>query len=153
MCSSSSKWVLPRLRRVAALELGIYGISVNLLLLSAGVHPAVVAAQHGDSVETTMVVYSHVLQGLQEDAAVRIERYFPRQLMPGDHTTVIDMEKPFELAIKLRTDDNEAPCAICGEPIASPAGSGLFLADSWAVVCQERGRKYAPELANLIQED
>lgn len=54
------------------------------LLLKAGKHPSVVAAQLGhSSVRTTLDVYSHVLPGLQEAAARSLDQFMPRQLSEG----------------------------------------------------------------------
>jgi integrase len=60
--------------------------SYATLLLKAGQHPSVVAAQLGhSSVRTTLDVYSHVLPGLQEAAARSLETFLPRQLSEGNH--------------------------------------------------------------------
>ena len=42
-------------------------------------------------------------------------------------------------------------CAICGKPVASPAGTQLVLADSQEPVCQDCGRRHAPPLAALVR--
>ena len=55
-----------------------------------------------------------------------------------------------ELAIKLNEESVAYECAVCGDARVSAEGPELFLADSWDLVCDECGRKYAPLLMALI---
>ena len=55
-----------------------------------------------------------------------------------------------DLAIKLNEDSATYECAVCGDTRASVEGPELFLADSWDLVCDECGRKYAPQLMALM---
>ena len=55
-----------------------------------------------------------------------------------------------QLAIKLNEESSEYECAICGDKRLSAKGPELFLADTWDLVCDECGRRYAPLLTALI---
>lgn len=55
-----------------------------------------------------------------------------------------------ELAIKLNQESASYECALCGDARTSAQGPELFLADTWDLVCDECGRKYAPPLMALI---
>ena len=55
-----------------------------------------------------------------------------------------------DLAIKLNEDASTYECAVCGDTRASVDGPELFIADSWDLVCDECGRKYAPQLMALM---
>jgi hypothetical protein len=56
----------------------------------------------------------------------------------------------FELAIKLNEESSAFECAVCGDARTSAQGPELFLADTWDLVCDECGRKYAPLLMAMI---
>ena len=55
-----------------------------------------------------------------------------------------------QLAIKLNEESSEFECAVCGDERISAKGPEIFLADSWDLVCDECGRKYAPLLMALM---
>src|ERR1700687_3273109 len=55
-----------------------------------------------------------------------------------------------DLAIKLNEESSAYECAVCGDARTSAQGPELFLADTWDLVCDECGRKYAPLLMALI---
>ena len=55
-----------------------------------------------------------------------------------------------QLAIKLNDESYEYECALCGDERTSANGPELFLAESWDLVCDECGRKYAPQLMALL---
>jgi len=55
-----------------------------------------------------------------------------------------------DLAIKLNPESSAYECAVCEDARTSAQGPELFLADSWDLVCDECGRKYAPLLMALI---
>ena len=55
-----------------------------------------------------------------------------------------------QLAIKLNDESSGYECAVCGDERTSAEGPELFLADTWDLVCDECGRKYAPLLMALI---
>lgn len=55
-----------------------------------------------------------------------------------------------QLAIKLNDEAYQYECALCGDERTCIVGPELFLADSWDVVCDECGRKYAPQLMALL---
>ena len=55
-----------------------------------------------------------------------------------------------ELAIKLNAESSTYECAICGDDRRSAVGPELFLSDTWDLVCDECGRKYAPALMALL---
>ncbi len=54
------------------------------------------------------------------------------------------------LAIKMNEESSSYVCALCGDSRVSSVGPELFLADSWDLICDECGRKYAPTLMALI---
>jgi hypothetical protein len=68
---------------------------------------------------------------------------------PSDEEAVEESEQ-VHLAIKLNDESAEYECAICGDGRISAQGPELFLADTWDLVCDECGRKYAPPLMALI---
>ena len=68
---------------------------------------------------------------------------------PGDEEEAEEPEQ-VELAIKLNEESSEYECAVCGDERISAEGPELFLADTWDLVCDECGRKYAPLLMALI---
>ena len=68
---------------------------------------------------------------------------------PDDEESVEDSGQ-VQLAIKLNDVSSEYECAVCGDERISAEGPELFLADTWDLVCDECGRKYAPLLAALI---
>lgn len=68
---------------------------------------------------------------------------------PGVDETVGESDQ-VELAIKLNEESSAYECALCGDARTSAQGPELFLADTWDLVCDECGRKYAPLLMALI---
>jgi len=54
------------------------------------------------------------------------------------------------LAIKLNGESSAYECALCADERTSAEGLELFLADTWDLVCDECGRKYAPLLMALM---
>ena len=68
---------------------------------------------------------------------------------PEDDETVAESDQ-VELAIKLNEESSAYECAVCGDARTSAQGAELFLADTWDLVCDECGRKYAPLLMALI---
>lgn len=55
------------------------------------------------------------------------------------------------LAIKRNNTAANDPCPICGGRTDPDIGPELFMADSWAAVCWDCGRKHAPELVALLE--
>lgn len=53
-------------------------------------------------------------------------------------------------AIKWNNAQAAGPCAVCGGVANPPVGPELFMADSWAPVCWDCGRKHAPEFADML---
>ena len=68
---------------------------------------------------------------------------------PEDDVAMEESEQP-ELAIKLNQESSAYECALCGDARTSAEGPELFLADTWDLVCDECGRKYAPLLMALV---
>ena len=68
---------------------------------------------------------------------------------PEDELAAGESEQ-VELAIKLNPESSAYECALCEDARTSAQGPELFLADSWDLVCDECGRKYAPLLMALI---
>jgi hypothetical protein len=56
-----------------------------------------------------------------------------------------------KLAIKPNNTATNDPCAICGKRTDPDIGPELFMADSWALVCWDCGRKLAPELVAMLE--
>jgi hypothetical protein len=54
-------------------------------------------------------------------------------------------------AITFNPQDAQDACALCGKLTALAAGPRLVRADSWASVCRECGKQYAPPLAALLE--
>jgi hypothetical protein len=54
-----------------------------------------------------------------------------------------------KLALKYNGCTTHDPYAICGEQTDSVVGPELFLEDSWRLVCDICGERYAPELLRL----
>jgi hypothetical protein len=54
------------------------------------------------------------------------------------------------LLLQCKADATNDPCVLCGQPALVSAGTRLVLAETAAPVCQECGRKHAPELAALV---
>lgn len=69
---------------------------------------------------------------------------------PQDEVEELEETDEVHLAIKLNDESYQYECALCGDERVSAKGPELFLADSWDVVCDECGRKYAPLLAAMI---
>lgn len=69
---------------------------------------------------------------------------------PLSDEEAMDESEEIELAIKINDESADYECALCGDARVSAKGPELFLADSWDLVCDECGRKYAPLLAALI---
>ena len=55
------------------------------------------------------------------------------------------------LAIKDNNCATNDPCALCGARTDPNVGPELFVADSWALVCWDCGRKHEPELVAMLQ--
>lgn len=69
---------------------------------------------------------------------------------PQSEEDAMEDSDEVELAIKLNDESYQYECALCGDERTSAKGPELFLADSWDLVCDECGRKYAPLLAAMI---
>jgi hypothetical protein len=54
-------------------------------------------------------------------------------------------------AITFNAQDAQDECALCGKFVALAAGPRLVCAESWAAVCRECGKQYAPPLAALLE--
>lgn len=61
------------------------------------------------------------------------------------------MKKPVKLAIKSNNTSVYEDCAICGVRFEPAIGSELFLANSFEGVCDECGKKNAPDLYMLLR--
>jgi len=63
-----------------------------------------------------------------------------------------EQQQPPALAIKLNYRATNDPCAVCEEWTDSECGPELFLEGTDGLVCYECGRKYAPELVDILWE-
>jgi hypothetical protein len=55
-----------------------------------------------------------------------------------------------QLILRCNPTATAAPCRLCGQPAAAPAGTQLVVAGTADPVCQDCGRKHAPSLAALV---
>ncbi len=58
--------------------------------------------------------------------------------------------RPPRLCIKTNNSITNDPCYLCGQR-TDPTGLDLFYAGTEALVCDDCGLKYAPELAKLLR--
>jgi hypothetical protein len=61
-------------------------------------------------------------------------------------------ERAHNIVIGLNNCATNDPCVLCRERTDPNVGPELFLAGTWALVCRKCGRKNAPELLDLIEE-
>ena len=54
------------------------------------------------------------------------------------------------LILRCCPTETSGPCGVCGEACEAPPGNQLFVAATDEPVCTACGRKYAPELAALV---
>jgi hypothetical protein len=62
-----------------------------------------------------------------------------------------EVAQGYNLVIGLNNTATNDPCAICGNRTDPEVGPELFLAGTEALVCHDCGRKYAPDLVDLLQ--
>ena len=55
-----------------------------------------------------------------------------------------------QLVLQCKPTAGEGLCGVCARPTTAPPGNQLFLAGTSTLVCQDCGRKHAPELAALV---
>ena len=85
-----------RALNLIAESLGLKGVRFHglrhthaTILLQQGVHPKIVQERLGhSSISTTLDIYSHVLPGLQEEAAVKFESALPEENVNGGNMAV-----------------------------------------------------------------
>mgnify|MGYP001607467561 CR=1 FL=1 len=61
------------------------------------------------------------------------------------------IKRPIKLSIKDNNLIKQDWCKICGSAVDPDSGPSLFMANSWSLVCDECGEKYAPDLLRLVK--
>jgi hypothetical protein len=60
------------------------------------------------------------------------------------------MDETVTLVIKYNNTPSNDPCALCGLRTDSSVGPELFAEGTWALVCDDCGARYAPELLAVL---